>query len=212
MLARIRAGHILPFATEIKLAYNNLTGASDRVQLSHVIALAFALAFDAFAVAIAVGVRLGKLENWSIFRLSFHFGFAQFGMPIIGWRAGEYVYRWIGPFGEYVAAAVLFVLGARLIWEQFNPEQRTWEGDPTRGFSLLVLMFATSIDALGAGLSLALVGTDILYPAIVIGVVAAAMTIIGLAFGRTIGLKFSRAAGVFGGLILIGLAVKTAFL
>ncbi len=70
-------------------------------------------------------------------------------------------------------------------------------------------MFATSVDALGAGLSLALVGTQILLPAIAIGIVAAGMTIVGLASGRMVGLRFSRAAGVFGGIILIGLAVKT---
>ena len=180
--------------------------------LGHLIALAFALAFDAFAVAIAVGIKLGRLENWTVFRLSFHFGFAQFGMPILGWRLGEVVYEVVGSFGSWAAGAVLFIIGARLIWEQFNPEKRSWKGDPTRGASLLFLMFATSIDALGAGLSLALIGTDILYPAIVIGVVAAAMTILGLVFGRTLGLKFSRAAGVFGGVILIGLAIRTILL
>lgn len=177
----------------------------------HVIALAFALAFDAFAVAIAVGIRLGKLENWSVFRLSFHFGFAQFGMPLLGWRAGEVIYAYVGSAGSWVAAAILTAIGVRLIWEQFGDDDRQWKGDPTRGASLLALMFATSIDALGAGLSLALTGTDILYPALVIGVVAATMTVLGLVFGQAIGMKFSRAAGVFGGLVLVGLAVKTAF-
>jgi len=61
---------------------------------------------------------------------------------------------------------------------------------------------------LAAGLSLALVGVEILYPALVIGIVAAGMTIIGLVFGRSVGLRFSRTAGVIGGLLLIGLAVK----
>ena len=97
------------------------------MQISNVIVLAFALAFDAFAVAVAVGIRLGKLENWSVFRLAFHFGFAQFGMPIIGWRAGEFVYRVVGSYGIWVAGAVLFLLGVRLIWEQVAPEERTWK-------------------------------------------------------------------------------------
>jgi putative Mn2+ efflux pump MntP len=175
------------------------------------IALAFALAFDAFAVAIAVGIRLGHLDRWSVFRLAFHFGFAQFGMPIIGWRAGELMFDLVGSFGSWLAAAVLLGLGLRLIWEQFNKEEREWKGDPTRGVSLIVLMLATSIDALGAGLSLALIGTDILYPALLIGVVAAMMTILGLVSGRAVGIRFSRIAGVIGGLILVGLAVKTVW-
>lgn len=175
----------------------------------NIFALAFALAFDAFAVAIAIGIRFGKLEKWTIFRLSFHFGFAQFGMPIIGWMAGDYLVGSIGIYAKIIAAIILAVLGGRLIWEQFKSDESVWHGDPTRGASLLVLMFATSVDALAAGFTLALVGVEILYPTIIIGVVAALMTIIGLVFGRKLGLKFGKTAGIIGGLILIGLAVKT---
>jgi len=132
----------------------------------------------------------------------------QFGMPIVGWLAGTYLVGWIGSFGNWLAAVILFGIGAQLIWEQLNPDQRRWKGDPTRGASLIVLMFATSIDALAAGFSLALVGVDILYPTVIIGVVAAVMTILGLVFGRVVGLKLGRVAGVIGGLILIGLAIK----
>lgn len=155
---------------------------------------------------------MGVLDRWTVFRLSFHFGFAQFGMPIVGWVAGGYVSGVIGSLGNMLAGLVLAVIGIRLIWEQFNPEKRKWKGDPTRGASLIILMFATSIDALAAGFTLALVGTQILLPTIIIGVVAAAMTILGLVFGRTLGLKFSRAAGVFGGLILVALAVKAVLM
>ncbi len=175
----------------------------------NIFVLAFALAFDAFAVAIAVGIRLGKLEKWTIFRLSFHFGFAQFGMPIIGWMAGDYIAGSFGIYAKIIAAVILAILGGRLIWEQFKPAEESWKGDPTRGASLLVLMFATSIDALAAGFTLALVGVEILYPTLIIGVVAASMTILGLVFGRTLGMRLGKTAGIIGGLILIGLAIQT---
>ena len=38
-------------------------------------------------------------------------------------------------------------------------------GDPTRGASLIMLSFATSIDAFAMGLSLAMVGVPVLFPA-----------------------------------------------
>lgn len=173
-------------------------------------ALAFALAFDAFAVAVAVGVLLGRLDRWTAFRISFHFGFAQFGMPIIGWMAGDYIFGMVGSGANWLAAAVLALIGGRLIWEQFNPEERKWRGDPTRGASLLLLMFATSVDALAAGLSLGLSGIHILYPAILIGGVCALMSLVGLFSGRALGLRFSRGAAVFGGIILLLLALRTA--
>ena len=130
-------------------------------------------------------------------------------MPIIGWLIGTYVTGVIGAYAKWLAAIILIVLGARVIWEQFHPEDRHWKGDPTRGLSLLVLMFATSVDALAAGFTLALVGLEILYPTVIIGVVAAAMTIVGLIFGRALGVKFSRGAALAGGLILIALAIRT---
>ncbi len=167
------------------------------------------MAFDAFAVAVAVGIKLGRLEPWTVFRMSWHFGFAQFGMPIVGYLVGEYIARLVGSLGNWIAGTILLIIGARLIWEQLHPDKREWRGDPTRGASLIILMFATSIDALAAGLSLALVGTEILNPAIIIGIVAAGMTVLGLVFGRALGLRFSCGAAVFGGLILIGLAIIT---
>ena len=181
------------------------------MQLHDMFALAFALALDAFAVAAAIGIKLGKIDRWVVFRLSWHFGFAQFGMPIVGWLAGEQIYKYVGPLGNWIAAVVLLIIGVRLIWEQSKPEERTWQGDPTRGASLLVLMFATSVDALAAGLSLALIGVEILQPSLIIGVVAAVMTIVGLVSGRTVGAKFGKIAGIIGGLILICLAVKAVW-
>ena len=160
-------------------------------------------------MAVAVGIKLGKLDRWIVFRLSWHFGFAQFGMPILGWLFGEYLSGVIGVWAQWLAAVVLATIGIRLIYEQFKPDDNRWKGDPTRGASLLILMFATSIDALAAGFTLGLVGIQILYPSLIIGVVAASMTVLGLIFGRVLGLRFSRRAAVVGGLILIILAVKT---
>ncbi len=131
-------------------------------------------------------------------------------MPIIGWLAGGYLSGFIGSSARILAAVILAAIGGRLIWEQFKGEPHSWKGDPTRGASLLALMFATSVDALAAGFTLALVDIHILLSTLTIGIVAASMTILGLVFGKAVGLKFSRSAGVVGGLLLIGLAIKTA--
>ena len=179
------------------------------MSLAEIFGLAFALGFDALAVGIAAGLKLGKLDPWAIFRLSFHFGFAQFGMPLVGFFAGEYLHDLIGHAGEWVAALILFGIGAHIVWQQFFPDKIQFRGDPTRGASLLALMFATSVDALAAGISLALQGVAIFKPAVTIGIVAAVMTICGLVFGRFLGIRFSRVAGLIAGILLIGLAVKT---
>ena len=73
---------------------------------------------------------------------------------------------------------------------------------------LIILSVATSIDALAMGLSLALLGTEIIYPSIIIGIVAALFTIIGLFIGNKIGLKWRKTVAWLGGLILIGIGLK----
>jgi len=67
---------------------------------------------------------------------------------------------------------------------------------------------ATSIDALAVGLSLALLGVRIWYPAVVIGLVAFAFTAAGLHLGRRFGSLFGRRVEILGGLILIGIGIK----
>jgi putative Mn2+ efflux pump MntP len=71
-----------------------------------------------------------------------------------------------------------------------------------------MLAIATSIDALAVGLSLAMIKVQILYPSIVIGIVAAAMTVIGLALGKRLGMKFGKRMELVGGLVLIGIGLR----
>ena len=71
-----------------------------------------------------------------------------------------------------------------------------------------MLSVATSIDALAVGLSLALLGVEIWYPAVVIGVVAFAFTAVGLHLGRRFGALLGRRMEIVGGVILIGIGVQ----
>ncbi len=62
----------------------------------HIIAIAVALAMDAFAVAVTAGVILKEISLRQNFRLAWHFGLFQALMPIIGWGAGRYIHHTIG--------------------------------------------------------------------------------------------------------------------
>ena len=67
---------------------------------------------------------------------------------------------------------------------------------------------ATSIDALAVGLSLAMLGSTIVVPALVIGAAAASFTAVGMAIGRRIGSIWGKRVEVLGGLILVGIGIK----
>jgi putative Mn2+ efflux pump MntP len=165
---------------------------------------------DAFAVAIVTGLALRPLTGRHVFRLAFHFGLFQGLMPTIGWLAGSAVHKYIAAFDHWVAFGLLAFVGGKMIWGSLRAHEaeRSSASDPTSGWSLVVLSVATSLDALAVGLTLAVIGSPIVLPAIVIGIVAAAFTAIGMALGRTIGARWGKRVEVVGGLILWAIGAR----
>lgn len=161
---------------------------------------ALALAMDAFAVSIGVSASLRPLGPRQVFRLSFHFGLFQALMPVAGWAGGAAVASRLAFLDHWIAFGLLLILGLRMIWPG---EERATLRDPTRGFSLVALSVATSIDALAVGLSLGLMGVGIWVPAAVIGLVALLMTLLGMLIGHRVGRGLGRWASVAGGIVLI---------
>jgi putative Mn2+ efflux pump MntP len=177
-----------------------------------VIAVALALAMDAFAVSVGISLSNETVTKRQTLRLASHFGFFQFMMPLIGWYAGQNILvKYIEPFDHWVAFRLLLIIGGKMIYESFKrgKEIRNAKADPTKGVSLLVLSVATSIDALAVGLSLAALHVAILYPAVVIGLVAFFTTVLGVNIGPFFGRLIGKRAEFLGGLILILIGIKT---
>jgi len=173
------------------------------------LALAVALAMDAFAVAIVTGLTLNPMTRRHVFRLAFHFGLFQALMPTIGWLAGNAVHRYISAFDHWIAFGLLAFVGGKMLWGALHGEgDAKATADPTSGWPLVFLSVATSIDALAVGLSLAMIGSTIVVPVVVIGIVAAAFTATGMVLGRRIGSLWGKRVEVIGGLILIGIGIK----
>ncbi|HTY63545.1 MAG TPA: manganese efflux pump MntP family protein [Acidobacteriota bacterium] len=173
-------------------------------------AIAVGLAMDAFAVAIVTGLTVKPLTKRHVFRLAFHFGLFQFLMPLLGWVAGTAVQKYIANSAHWVAFGLLTFVGGHMIWSSLasHEEGKRATRDPTSGWALVVLSVATSIDALAVGLSLAIIGSRIILPAVVIGMVAAAFTAVGMALGRQVGSAWGKRVEVLGGLILFAIGVK----
>jgi len=160
-------------------------------------------------VAIVAGLTLSPMTRRHIFRLSFHFGLFQALMPLIGWSAGIAVYRYIADFDHWVAFSLLSFVGGRMILASLHGSDEARAGrDPTSGWDLVILSVATSIDALAVGLSLAMIGSRILFPALVIGVVAGVITVLGMVLGRKIGVLWGRRVEAAGGVVLIAIGIR----
>jgi manganese efflux pump family protein len=173
-----------------------------------VLFIAVGLAMDAFAVSLGIGTTERSTSPRARFRLSFHFGLFQCGMPIIGWVAGSTVSRWIAPIDHWIAFGLLAYVGINMIRSGLNSETDSYTQDPSRGKTLVVLAVATSIDALAVGLSLAMLEVAIITPAIVIGVVTYSLSMAGLFAGNKLGEKFGKRMEILGGIILIGIGIR----
>ena len=171
--------------------------------------IAVALAMDAFAVALGVGVSVSPLTRRHYFRLGFHFGLFQALMPILGWLVGRTVQSYIVDYDHWIALTLLGLIGGHMIYEALHPDRgERKDGDPTRGLRLIILSIATSIDALAVGLSLAMLGIDVWFPALIIGLVACCFTLVGLRIGRRIGEIWGTRVEIVGGIILILIGIK----
>jgi putative Mn2+ efflux pump MntP len=180
----------------------------------NVLGIAIGLAMDAFAVSIAAGIILERVTARHVFRLSWHFGLFQFLMPIVGYLAGRTLAAQVDAYDHWFAFGLLTLVGGKMLidaWLRDDDEDRP---DPTRGWSLVTLSVATSIDALAVGLSLAFLGVPIILPSVVIGLVALLLTAVGITFGGRLFRHWGRGAEVLGGvvLLLIGLRVLISHL
>ena len=181
------------------------------MDLLNIIAIAVALAMDAFAVAVAAGVTLRAVSARQTFRLAWHFGLFQALMPVIGWSAGVTVRTFIERYAHWAAFVLLFLIGANMIKSSFEDDAEGEDQcDPTRGMTMVMLAVATSIDALAVGFTLSMIQVSIWAPSVIIGVVACAFTIIGMHLGKALGgvTRFSHLAEAVGGIVLIGIGVK----
>jgi len=180
-----------------------------------IIGIAIALAMDAFAVSIAVGIQLKTIHFRQFFRLAFHFGLFQALMPIIGWSAGLSVRSYIEAYDHWIAFALLLLVGGNMLKEAFTGDNKSSDEkkDATKGATMVMLSVATSIDALAVGFSLSIINEPIIFPAIVIGIVALVFTIIGMNIGKLAAgsTRLKPYAEALGGLVLLGIGFNILY-
>ena len=164
---------------------------------------------DAAAVSIATSVALARVHWRQVFRFAFHFGLFQMLMPVAGWLLGMGFERLIASWDHWVAFILLAAIGGKAVWQaQQEEKEGAVQRDPTRGWSLVGLSVATSIDALAVGLSLGVLRVSIWYPAAVIGVITALFSALGMLLGSRLGVRFGARLAVIGGLVLIAIGLK----
>ena len=179
--------------------------------------LGLSLSMDTLAIAITIGICKTDLCHKHALKTGTIFAFFQTLMPAIGWYAGTRLLGLIKPFDHWIAFLLLGFIGGKLIFETLHEKAVTDydseadscpREDPTSFKRLAVLAVATSIDALAAGISLAVDTSPIVPALLIIGATTFAVAVTGVLLGKRLGVLFQRNASLVGGVVLILLGVK----
>ena len=173
--------------------------------------LAIGLAMDCFAVSIASGIILKRVQLRPMLIMALAFGFFQALMPLLGWIGASFFSHLIESIDHWIAFAILAFLGGRMIMESFKDEDCRHEFDPTKLKVVAALAVATSIDALAVGVTFAFLDVSIAPAAAFIGCLTFAISAAGLKIGTVFGTKYRNKAECFGGIVLILIGLKILF-
>ena len=179
------------------------------MKMVEILLIALGLSMDAFAVSLASGATMKRLEIKNALKMGLFFGGFQTLMPVIGWLAGIGMKSFISGWDHWIAFGLLTLVGGKMIYEAMQMEEaEKGETSPFDTGTLFILAVATSIDALAVGITFSVLSVSIIMPVIVIGLVTFALSAAGVHLGVKGGHFFEGKIEIAGGLILFGIGLK----
>lgn len=172
-----------------------------------IILLAFALSIDVCVVSFSYGLCLKDKHKRSALLLSFITGLFHMFMPILGYYFTDLLRVFIEPYANFIVFMIFMYLGVSFILDSFKNE-----GDKNLCLNVknvLLVAIATSIDVFSAGISLSLTSSPMKFSVMVMGLMAFTNSLVGYFLGFKSKIFKSSWLEIIGGLILIGLAIKT---
>jgi len=177
------------------------------------IMLGVGLAMDAFSVSLANGLNEPCMKKSKMCAIAGVFAFFQALMPMLGWICVHTIAQYFKAFEmliPWIALILLAFIGSKMLIEGIKNESDDPCSNKRLGLTALTVQgIATSIDALSVGFAIANYNlVSALFAALIIAVVTFCICLPGVLIGRSAGTKLAGKAGVFGGLILIGIGIE----
>ncbi|NYZ14146.1 manganese efflux pump MntP family protein [Azospirillum sp. RWY-5-1] len=169
--------------------------------------LSLGMSADAFAAAIGRGASL-RPDFPAAVRGGAVFGAVEAVTPLVGGALGLAAAGAMAAVDHWIAFSLLAMVGGKMLWEALRASgtgDGTAPAARTGRWTLVAVAIGTSIDAAAVGVSLAILGADMLLIALSIGFTTFVMATAGLLIGRAVGARFGRAVEMLGGVVLIGL-------
>jgi putative Mn2+ efflux pump MntP len=178
------------------------------MDLLDILLIAVGLAMDCFAVSVCYGFMSKQMRWKRILRMALFFGGFQALMPVIGWLVGLAFKDMISQVDHWIAFGLLGAIGLKMLIEAIRKKDDSCCIQFEKITVLLSLAVATSIDALIIGIGFAFLKVNIVLAVIVIGMISAGFTILGVTLGKRFGRFLGKKAEIIGGIVLIGIGVK----
>jgi putative Mn2+ efflux pump MntP len=184
------------------------------MDLGHILfllALLIPLTMDTFVISAALGIA--GLPKKDQLRTSVIFTVFEAGMPAVGVLIGHGLGDFLGDYASYVAAFVIGVAGAVMLRPakaEEKEEQQSKLLAKTRGFAIISLGLAISLDEVAIGLSLGLLGVPLILAVVFIAAQAFVASQLGLKLGTKLSEKAREGTEKIAGLALIVVALILA--
>ena len=179
------------------------------MEIFEAVLLAVGLSMDAFAVSVCKGLALRRAGLREGLTCGVWFGGFQALMPTVGFFLAMLFADAIKAIDHWVAFGLLVLIGGNMLKEAFEKGCDCQEHSADMGLKTMFLMaVATSIDAMAAGISLAMDRANIWLNAALIGITTCILSALGVKVGAVFGARFEKKAQLAGGIILVLLGVK----
>lgn len=165
---------------------------------------------DNFAAAIGIGLG-GALDARLRLEVALVFGVFEGGMPVLGLLVGRGVAGRLGGHAHVIGGVVLVATGAYGLLSAWRDRRRAERAVPAGLRQLVVLGAALSIDNLVVGFALGSHKVPLALAALVIASVSVALSMLGLEFGRRLGVLVGEASAFLGGTVLVGVGAAIGF-
>jgi putative Mn2+ efflux pump MntP len=167
---------------------------------------------DAFAAAVGKGAALERPRWREAVRAGIIFGTIEAITPVLGWLLGVSAATYVTAWDHWIAFALLCGLGIRMVLAGLQADHKPNRRSDSHSFWLLAVTgFATSIDAMAVGVSLAFIDVSIVPVAAAVGATTLLFVTVGVMLGRAIGAIVGNRAEIVGGLLLIGIGAAILY-
>lgn len=188
-----------------------------RLGTLEIFVLSTALGMDLFSVAIVIGMN--RIRRKVILTSSIVFAIFHIVMLLAGYHLGHFLGAFVDKLSidsgsstlmiencaNIIGAGVFVGLGFLMLKESFSNEDKLGNKrkNPLCGWTLMVVAFSVSIDALAAGFSFGIMDVNLIKLNMILGSVIFFISAFGLSIGRQANKLLGKRSEQLGGIVLI---------